>query len=544
MAHFFPNEPARYFNTTGPVVAERHYCLNPLERINLEEILRLIWQQKYFVLHAPRQSGKTSCLLALTEYLNQLDAYCCVYCNMELGQPAKENAAAAIRAVLAEMALRSQEILDDSYVEDIWLDVLEKRGPETALNQVLTLWAKHVPKPLILLIDEIDALIGDSLLTFLRQLRAGYDRRPGSFPQSVVLCGVRDVQDYRMSQHFGKRFQAEISAFNIKAASLLLDNFSQEQIRALYQQHTEETQQVFEEGIFERVWQLTEGQPWLVNALAYQACFEAESDRSLPITVEAIEEAKEALILRRDTHLDQLTNKLKEPRVYRVIAPIVAGEELRQERMDRDTDDDVNYTRDLGLIARDNPLRIANAIYKEVIPRELVYNLQTLISLDKEPSWYVSKDGRLMVDKLLKSFQAFFREHSEHWIERLDYKESGPQLLLQAFLQRIVNGGGRIEREYGLGRRRTDLLVIWPIGKKEEGFSTVQKVVIELKILRKSLQKTLKESLKQTADYMDLCGTEEGHLILFDRDPERPWKEKLFQRQESCSGKAIEVWGM
>ena len=101
-----------------------------------------------------------------------------------------------------------------------------------------------------------------------------------------------------------------------------------------------------------------------------------------------------------------------------------------------------------------------NPIYREVIPRELTFPVQATVTDD--PAWYVGADGALQVDKLLAAFQAFFREHSEHWVERFQYKEAGPQLLLQAFLQRIVNSGERIEREYGLGRMRTDLLIVWP----------------------------------------------------------------------------------
>ena len=55
----------RFFNTAGPVNPQDHYCLPPLTRLNLDEVLSLIAQKKYFLLHAPRQTGKTSCLLAL-----------------------------------------------------------------------------------------------------------------------------------------------------------------------------------------------------------------------------------------------------------------------------------------------------------------------------------------------------------------------------------------------------------------------------------------------------------------------------------------------
>ena len=141
--------------------------------------------------------------------------------------------------------------------------------------------------------------------------------------------------------------------------------------------------------------------------------------------------------------------------------------------------------------------------------------------------------------KLLTAFQAFFREHSEHWIARFDYREAGPQLLLQAFLQRIVNSGGRIEREYGLGRRRTDLFVLWPQGERTHRF------VIECKILHQSLERTIHDGLEQSAGYMDRCGAESGHLVIFDRDEGKSWDEKLFCRRESAAGGAdIPVWGM
>jgi hypothetical protein len=123
-------------------------------------------------------------------------------------------------------------------------------------------------------------------------------------------------------------------------------------------------------------------------------------------------------------------------------------------------------------------------------------------------------------------------------VERFEYKEAGPHLLLQAFLQRIVNSGGRVEREYGLGRKRTDLLVIWPYP------GGVQKVVIELKILYGSLEKTLAEGLEQTWAYLDRSGAEEGHLVIFDREPGKSWEEKIFRREEAYRGRGITVWGM
>ena len=528
------NASMRFFNTAGPVNAKDHYCLSPLTRLNLEEVLRLIEQQKYFVLHAPRQTGKTSALLALMEHLNTSGVYRCVYINVELAQAARENVAEAMRAILGQLASRARIALADPFVETCWPDIFATVGPHGALDEVLSRWAAHDTKPLIVLIDEIDALVGDTLIAVLRQLRGGYDKRPRHFPQTVILCGVRDVRDYRIHSATEKAVITGGSAFNVRAESLRLGNFSCVEVEALYAQHTSETGQSFAPEALARLWELTQGQPWLVNALGYECCFRLTEgrDRTHSVTLELVDTAKEALILRRETHLDQLADKLQEERVRRVIGPLLAGEAAPENI----PVDDIDYVRDLGLIGLGAPLAIANPIYREVIPRQLIYSTeQTTV---QETAWYVRSDGTLDIHTLLRAFQDFFREHSEHWVERFQYKEAGPQLLLQAFLQRIVNGGGRIEREYGLGRLRTDLLMVWPYAHG------IQKVVIELKVLHKSREQTIAQGLTQTWEYLDRCGAAEGHLVIFDRTPAKAWEEKLFERMEMIRGQAIAVWGM
>jgi hypothetical protein len=352
---------------------------------------------------------------------------------------------------------------------------------------------------------------------------------------------VRDVRDYRIHSDREKTIITGGSAFNIKAESLRLGDFTQAEVERLYAQHTAETNQPFEPAALAAVWDLTQGQPWLVNALGYETCFKMKEgrDRTRPIIAEMVYQAKENLIQRRETHLDQLADKLREDRVRQVIqALLVSGDEPAVL-----PEDDLEYVEDLGLIRRKPSTAIANPIYREIIPRALTSVTQDMLAY--ETAWYVKPDGRLDLPKLLDAFQQFFREHSESWVERFDYKEAGPQLLLQAFLQRIVNAGGRVEREYGLGRRRTDLLVVWsyPDG--------VQRAVIELKVLhtagaalRRSLEATLAEGLAQTWEYDDRCGAEEAHLVIFDRTPDKAWEDKLFRREENYRGRAITVWGM
>ena len=533
----------RFFNTSGPVVPPRHYSIPPLERFDLDEVLRLIRDERYFVLHAPRQTGKTSALLALRDLLNEGSEYRCVYANVETGQTARGDVATGIQTVLAEISERALVTLGDGFLDETWERTLNRAGPHGALRQALGRWSRNDPKPLVLLIDEIDALVGDTLISVLRQLRAGYDMRPTGFPQSVILCGIRDVRDYRIHSESAGEIVTGGSAFNIKAESLRLGDLDEADVRALLRQHTIETRQGFTDAALATVWNQSQGQPWLVNALAYEACFKnkANRDRSRMIDAEAVMDAREELILGRQTHLHQLADKLREERVRRVVEPVLSG---GTGGADEASPDDVEYVRDLGLLARRGTRRIANPIYREVIPRELMYAREDEIL--QETEWYVKPDGDLDVDGLLTAFQRFFREHSEHWIERFQYKEAGPQLLLQAFLQRIVNGGGRIEREYALGRRRTDLLIVWPPGRFKGGAepgTPARRYVVECKVLHGDLDTTIREGLEQTLDYMDRCRGESGHLVIFDRDESKPWEQKLYRREQSHDGRSVTVWG-
>ena len=519
----------RSFSTAGPVKPDRHYCIPPLSRIDLDEVLGLVRDEKYFVLHAPRQTGKTSALLALAEVLNQ-QGYHCVYATVETARTARDDVQRAMRTVLGMLAEAADMTPGERFPGETWPDLLARFGPDMALHAALRRWAEAAPRPLVLLIDEIDTLVGDSLLSVLQQLRAGYPDRPARFPQSVVLCGMRDVRDYRMG--------AVGSPFNVAAKSLRLGDFSRQDVQALLAQHTGETGQAFTPEALDAVWTQTRGQPWLVNALAHGACFENRAlreARSRPVTADAIAAAREEIIVQRVTHLDYLADKLREDRVRRVVEPMLSGGERRA--MTRD----VEYARDLGLLARDAPVRIANPIYAEVIPRELARVAQEELTQDAAP--FVKADGNLDADLLLREFQTFFRRHSEHWRNRFAYEEAWPQLLLQAYLQQVVNGGGRIEREYALGSGRVDLLIVWPLADR------VQEFVVECKVVRErdGLDGVVEEGVAQTAAYVERCAAEAGHLVVIDRRKNRSWEQKTFHRRERPRGTgaaAVDVWGM
>jgi hypothetical protein len=492
----------------------------------MEELSELIEMKKYFIMHAPRQTGKTSTLKALEHKLNLEGKYHALYVNIELAQSFRENISAAMEAIVNEIGRRAIELLNDNFILE-QLPELKKQGSEgTLLNSILTDWCRHLKKPLILLIDEIDSLIGDTLVSVLRQLRAGYDKRPQSFPQSVILCGVRDIKDYKIHASSEKEIITGGSCFNIKAASLRLGCFSAEETEELLLQHTKETGQVFAPEAIAEIYRLSGGQPWLVNALAYELCFDNRQnrDRSIKITKEMVTAAKEKLILQRQTHIDQLMDKLKEERVRQVMQPILLG----AESFNADGDN-ILYCEDLGLLKYGvRPPEIANPIYKEVLPRELSDSFQQTLYINN-PDFI--ENGLLNMEKLMQRFISFYRENAHQ--EFFNY-EIVPHILLMAFLQRIINGGGHIIREYALGRKRMDLGV----------FFGEQRFAIEIKMKKKGTQ-PLKEGKEQLSTYMDSLGLQkDGWLLIFDPDIRKPWSRRFKEKTIKHADKTIRVLEM
>ncbi len=380
------------------------------------------------------------------------------------------------------------------------------------------------PLPLIVFLDEIDSLQDQTLISILRQLRAGYPNRPQGFPHSVGLIGMRDVRDYKVKSGGSERLNTS-SPFNIKAESLTLSNFSFTDVKNLYEQHTTETGQIFTPEAIQRAYYLTDGQPWLVNALARQATQVLVKDVNQPITAEVINQAKEILIQRQDTHLDSLAERLREERVKTIIEPILAGEDLP------DTpEDDRRFLLDLGLVKRSplGGLTIANPIYQEVIPRVLSQGSQDSLP-QIQPTW-LNTDNSLNPQALLNSFLEFWRQHGEPLLKSAPYHEIAPHLVLMAFLHRVVNGGGTLEREYAIGSGRMDICLRY--GKVVMG--------IELKVRREKLD-PLTKGLTQLDKYLDGLGLDTGWLVIFDCRPGLPpMGERISTEQViSPSGRTI-----
>ncbi len=484
----------------------------------------LIDQKKYFILHAPRQTGKTTNMIQLARQLNEEGQYIVLYLNVEAGQPLRNQVDRVNNLVISAFERMAKIYLPSEYRPSE--DCFKIRAMEEGIGEFLSNWCLELPKPLVVFMDEVDALIGDSLISVLRQLRGGYANRPRAFPHALCLIGLRDMRDYRIFSDETQRYVIEGSAFNIKDKSIRIENFTKAQVHNLFQQHTDATGQLFSEEALDLIFESTQGQPWLVNAIGRELCFE---EHAIPcdqmISPDDVKNAIEILILRRDVHLDQLADKLTEPRVAKIIQTILIGEADGVSQ--QTTNEHQQYLIDLGLIrVGKNGLEIANPIYREIIPRELTWYQQNILGQD--PAWYVKENGQLDIQKLLDAYIEFYKEHSELITARQTYTEAAHHLLFMAWLQRIVNGGGRISREYAAGLGRLDLCIEY----------AGERFAFELK---RSGKRALEKGKIQLTGYLNRLNLNSGWLVIFNRYPVEDWEIVGKREYVDYQGKHIEV---
>jgi hypothetical protein len=521
----------RCFNIAGPCFPDEHYMLPALER--LPGIMGIVEQRNYFVLHAARQSGKTTALMALVKEINGKGAMNALYFTVETAQRFTDPRS-GIPTIVESMR---NAVLRHPLFKDLVRDpaspfpALLPPPPGLDVKSFLSLLAEKSGKPLVVFFDEVDALSDDTLVTFLRQLRDGYiTRRVSPFPSSIALVGMRDIRDYKARVRPDGQTLGDASPFNIITEDLTLGNFRKDDVARLFAQHTEATGQVFCDGVADKVYEYTRGQPWLVNALARECVMKIHDRRyDEPITVEDIATAKETIIRARGTHVDSLMERLKEPRVRRVVEPVILG----QERGTPVNDDDYRYVLDLGLL-HENEYHVlvpGNPMYAEIILRYLSNDEQVHFYAKYDKPFWLRPDGSLDMPALMAEFQRFWRENSGADHEVYGYNEATPHLVLMGYLQRVVNGGGRIAREMALGSKRLDLCV---------EFGTFR-YAVELKMRRNFKDP---ESYAQLAGYLDNLGLPEGWMAVFDEDADRPWDEKIYNRDVSFNGKTLHIVGL
>ena len=519
----------RFFNIAGPCVAADHYMLPATERV--PEVVGMIRRKQYFVIHAPRQSGKTTALKQLVRDINGSGERVALYCSLETLQNVMDVASAmtTVETVIwkaVRTAPAFANIADG--IRQYALSDEVTRDAATGLMSLLARLAADCGKPLVIFFDEVDCLCFDPLVAFLRQLRNGYvNREDTPFPASLALVGLRNIKDYKMRVRPDGESVGQASPFNVITEVLPMRLFSEAEMRSLYAQHTAETGQGFEEGALAEAYRLSCGQPYLVNALA-RWCVEKihHDDYSRPITAADMAEAKEKIIREQGTHLDSMMEKLEEPRVRRIVEPVMLGGTVDRTQFR----DDVSYCIDLGLLVDDQGrLKPANPIYAETIGRFLTRGVQSEIHMLRPENPWVCEDG-LDMNGLMAAFQQFWRENADANAVPFQYREAYPHLVLQAFLQRVINGGGQIIREMALGSGRLDLGV-----KFRDAIYAVEVKTTAY------YEKSPEAAHEQMVRYMDRLGVAEGWLVVADSDLSKPWDGKISTTDVPQAGKTIHI---
>ena len=520
----------KFFNIAGPCNPAKHYMLSATER--LPDIVSLVRKEQYFVIHAQRQCGKTTALLALRNEINSGSERVAMYCSLEAAEGvADPEKGIPIVYSLILNAAGQIDSLAGCPVRSIAPSGIDRAMMAAGgVSGLLSELSKFAGKPLVVLFDEVDCLCDATLVAFLRQLRDGaISKTKGvDFPSSIALVGMRNIRDYKAKVRPDHESLGSASPFNVLTEAMTLRTFTDAEVAALYAQHTAATGQVFEPDAVRLACEYTCGQPYLVNALA-RWCVEKihRDDYSKPVTAADMHEAKEKIVCDRNTYIDLQIDGIKSSNVKHIIQTVMLGEEFAYDEFQ----EDVKCVLDHGMLEMvKGALVPANPMYAETIARYLTRDDQDdMLSTVPDTPW--ATDDGLDMQGLLLAFQDFWRENAQMNRAPFEYNEAYPHIVLQAFLQRVLNGGGEIIREMALGKGALDLGVLFK-GRK---------YAVEVK-LRYLWDKNPDKALSQVRGYVDRLGVDEGWLVVFDPDMAKPWDDKISHEDRTVDGKPIHVF--
>jgi len=499
-----------------------HFCVSPIKRLDTAKVWQLILQKKYFLICGPKQCGKTSYLLALASLVNRNGQAKCLYFNVESLRGVQENLEESMRSILFEISSRARDTFGDDFLEDMVPHILEKRGPYQALNELLTQWSKRSDKPIVLLVDEIDTLQGPILTSVLSQIRAGYDKRPAHFPQSIIFCATHDVIDKQ---------------FNIKDASIRINFLRREDLDAMFLAYTAKHGIVVAKEAVDMIWRFSSGQPWIISTIAGEIVHEIVPAKLIArVSPEQVDEAISNVIAKRGNHIEYLVSQIRDERVKKCLIPILASGAIPDDL----GEEDLSFAQEIGIIKVDRKIEISNGLYREIIPRALFAPIEHIIGFAQDD--FLDDDGSLDTLRLMRSFQSFFRNHIDRLVRLVDYGSAGYSLVFQALLQKLADSGGLIDRDFGLGLGRVVLRYKRSYPLRQEALFVIKQVAVW------SIER-YRQMIPQLEEEASSCGDPEfgrkveTHVVVINVNPDFAWEGKPQYAQKGTAEKPIHVWG-
>ncbi|MFN8446387.1 MAG: AAA-like domain-containing protein [Caldilineaceae bacterium] len=516
----------RYFNTHGPVNMAEHYVV--LRQTLVDQLLTQIKQGKFFTIYAPRQMGKTTLLNNLESALRPEIDYLPIVLNFELYEEVSvdffiEDIGNLIKGdILAWAENNAQSTLTqlrEMFTQSETTDIQWLRSFFTLLHKLLP------TLKIVLIVDEFDATPLDALSPLLQTWRTMYlekARRPHSL-HSVVLVGIQNIARL----NFGRS-----SPFNI-AYQHRLEEFSLDEVRELLAQYTDETGQDFANGVIEKLYEQTAGQPFLVNRTAAILTEEVMQDRSRTIQIEDLRTALQKLVRESNYNFETITRRADKYREE--LLPIIFGAQ-RQFTLSNPMVKEMHL---FGII-RESPIgncQIPNPLYKRVLidyftPFEV--GLQGALLANGFDFRPYAVNGLMHMELILSRFREFVERRGREAFKITPMpQEATGQYLLMAYLDIVVRQIGADHfSEVNSGEGRLDLIVV------HKGI----RHIIETKIWRG--QALYEEGLLQLADYLASEGQEVGYYVLFHARPNVYGRlpEETLEFTTQVNGKKIFVY--
>lgn len=349
-------------------------------------------------------------------------------------------------------------------------------------------------KKIVIFIDEFDGIPRDELenfLTTLRELYQEYKESKDKALYSVGLVGIRNIT---------KLIVGGVSPFNI-ADQVGLPPFSLKNVRDLYSQYTEETNQPLTDEAVETVYTQTAGQPWLVNRLGTILTVDIKPETTEPITQEDVAKAIDIILYEDNSHFDNITEKAK---LYKETFMDVVFNGV--EYIPGDEEQSLLLTH--GLIKSEGKdTRVSNPIYKKRFTKTFFRDARATVDISNKG--YFTADGCLNMETIISDFEEYIMQIGVNafYAGQKPYERTG-QFLLTAWLYQFVEEGKgdlRFETPTGLGRM--DILLT----------CGGRKYIVETKINRSNIEKTVNRAIDQLCDkYLLTERSDEGCIVVFD----------------------------
>ena len=525
---------AKRFNITGTCIPKKNYMVNTSHKLN--EILKLIDNEEYFIINKPRQYGKTTTMFLLEKELDKREDYLVIRTSFE---------------GVGDIMFDNEEVFSKEFT-DLIADIVENKNEEYAqilkesitqvsnlktLSKVITKFIRKVDKNVVLMIDEVDKSSNNQVfMSFLGMLRNKYLLRNEGIDNtfsSVILAGVHDVKSlkFKMRAEYEQKYN---SPWNIAADFKVDMSFSKEEIKTMLNEYcTDKNINMDKEFFSERLRYYTSGYPFLVSKLCKIIDEDIMQESDSEWKNEYMDTAVKMILKDNNTNFDSLIKNIENDEKLKNMVKelIIDGNNIIFNINNPIINSGIMY----GIFKEeDHSLKINNKIYELLLYDYMSSLIETStgIGLYNNRSRYIDKNGDIDVKKMLIGFADFMKHERNNKHE--NFLEIDGRLLFLAFISPIINGTGFAFKEVqGGDEKRFDIVITY----------NRKMYILELKIWKG--ESYHQNGIIQLGQYLDQYNLDEGYLLIFDFRKEKSLRGTSKEeniRIGQCSKNIFEIY--